>query len=99
MILIKDDAWQACVLSQHQGSCRAGVRGSSASLLPGASLPLAPCPTRRCGTFSKSTLLPSSNTSHVPPFRPQFPHLCPGNRGISLGLQHERKRGVPVAYS
>lgn len=44
MILMKGDAWQACILSLHLGT-RGGAGGA---LVPGASLPLASCAHQGC---------------------------------------------------
>lgn len=54
----QDDAWQASVLSQHQGSCRGGRGCSGAWSLPVTGfLPTPPAPARHCRAFGKSMLL------------------------------------------
>lgn len=63
LILMKDDAWQASVLSRHQGSCRGGRGCSGAQSLPVTGFLLS---IREVHT-APLTVLAS---------RPRFPHLC-----------------------
>lgn len=73
---MKDDAWQTCILSQHQQSCGVGV---GVALVPRASYPLASCPHQ--GLLNIQEVLCASMPGGaldkpLPPSRPQFLYSC-----------------------
>lgn len=81
MILMRDDAWRAYVLWQHQGSWGAG-RGSSGSWsLPPPGFLSPPGTDEHSGSPLGSQAQCSLASGTLPPSRPQFIHLYPWGPG------------------
>lgn len=75
LILMKDDAWQASVLSWHQGNCRGGRGCSGAWSLPITSFLPPPGTVEHSGSPCCSPDLPGLR-QYPPPGLSWFPHLC-----------------------
>lgn len=97
IILMKDDAWQARVLSLHQGCCRSARGGGGGALVPGTSLLLASCPHQALLSVQEvhAAPMPIGASDRRLPQASVSPPLplgagSPGDPGISSVLQSRR---------
>lgn len=99
IILMKDDAWQARVLSLHQGCCRSARGGGGGALVPGTSLLLASCPHQALLNVQEvhAAPMPIGASDRRLPQASVSPPLplgagSPGDPGISSVLQSRQER-------
>lgn len=96
---INDDAWQARVLSLHQGCCRSARGGGGGALVPGTSLLLASCPHQALLNVQEvhAPPMPIGASDRRLPQASVSPPLplgagSPGDPGISSVLQSRQER-------